>query len=253
MASYECARWGCKRKATYERPLCHGHWIEWERWELEECHRCHWFYGGEEITSWFPGTKGPVAGKQTSVVDSPPLLCQQCAILTQDESLRGVQQTILNSSMKPGERTVALARLQSVRALFQTGWLAKVIKKVASARLRSVQAQFPTQERQPHAHATITRPVRWIYVLKLADGSFYIGQTTDIFVRKKEHDDGLQSQTKGKSPSLVYFERFEGEGDVVRARENELTQWNQNGFGRRRLRQLIEAWQAPLRLIEWDS
>jgi predicted GIY-YIG superfamily endonuclease len=116
-----------------------------------------------------------------------------------------------------------------------------------------MQGQIPTQKRHPAAHATITRPARWVYILKLTDGSFYVGQTTDLVVRMKEHADGIQRQTKGRSPGLVYFERFEGDRDLVRARENELTLWNRNTFGQRRLRQLIEAWQAPLRLVKLDS
>jgi len=32
-----CAKWGCDRKATYDKPLCYEHWCEFEAWDLEEC------------------------------------------------------------------------------------------------------------------------------------------------------------------------------------------------------------------------
>jgi hypothetical protein len=113
MASYKCARWLCKRNATYEKPLCHAHWVEWENWGLEECDGCHWFYGDEEITFLIPGENGPVTGKQTSVIDPPPFLCEHCTILTQreggvlDQGFRDAQRTISNPSMEQSGREEA--------------------------------------------------------------------------------------------------------------------------------------------------
>jgi len=60
------------------------------------------------------------------------------------------------------------------------------------------------------AHADIERPTRFVYILKLSDATFYIGQTNDLHIRLQEHKDGQQTQTRGKNPKMVYFESFNG-------------------------------------------
>ena len=89
-----------------------------------------------------------------------------------------------------------------------------------------------------------------MYLLKLSDASFYVGQTTDLAVRLQEHRDGTQRQTKGKAPRQVWYESFEAERDAVNKREDELIRMNLGGAGRRRLRQMIERFRAPLRLVD---
>ena len=57
-------------------------------------------------------------------------------------------------------------------------------------------------EKQPvAAHATLERTIYYVYILKLNDGTLYVGQTTCLAVRTMEHKDGLQRQTKEKTPS----------------------------------------------------
>lgn len=82
-------------------------------------------------------------------------------------------------------------------------------------------------EKRPVAiHATIERPRRYVYILKLSDGTFYVGQTNDLAIRMREHKDGQQVQTRGRDPKLVYYESFEGMRKDVNERENELTHLN---------------------------
>ena len=50
----------------------------------------------------------------------------------------------------------------------------------------------------------------------------------------------------------MYYEPFEGQRDLVRHREGELTQLNQHGAGRR-LRQMIEQFRTPLRLLDLEA
>jgi hypothetical protein len=69
----------------------------------------------------------------------------------------------------------------------------------------------------------------------------------------QEHRDGIQRQTKGEDPKLVYYEPFEGERDVVNKREKALTGMNLGGAGRRRLRLMIERFRAPLRLLDLEA
>ena len=189
----QCARWGCQKTATFEKPLCYEHWREWEAWELEECMRCHWFVGGDESgvydTAWY--------------AEEYPFLCDDCLWFVETGKGRPSPWT----GGKPDPRPV-------------------------------------------HAHTKLDRPIRYIYILKLSDGSLYIGQTTNLVTRMQEHRDGLQRQTKGNDPKLVYFEEHEGARDVVNAREGELTIMNQDGMGRRRLREMVERFQAPLRLLD---
>ena len=102
-------------------------------------------------------------------------------------------------------------------------------------------------------HARIVRKARYVYVLKLSDGSFYVGQTTDLTIRLEEHRDGIQRQTKGNDPRLVWYESYEGDRDVVKEREEQLTRMNLGGAGRRRLRLMIERFRAPLRLLDLEA
>ncbi len=45
-----------------------------------------------------------------------------------------------------------------------------------------------------YAHAEVERRVRYLYFLKLSNGSFYIGQTNDLKLRLSEHRDGKRPQ-----------------------------------------------------------
>lgn len=103
------------------------------------------------------------------------------------------------------------------------------------------------------AHADIERIARYIYILKLSDSTYYIGQTTDLAVRLREHRDGLQRQTAGKGPRLVYFEEALAGKRATEEREKELTELNKTGLGRRQLRQIIETFRGPLRLLDLEG
>ena len=113
----------------------------------------------------------------------------------------------------------------------------------------------PPPEEKPTAPARgqLERQVHHVYIMKLADGSLYVGQTMNLPIRVREHRDGQQSQTKGKDLRLVYYEQFEGMRDEVRERENDLTRLNQTGAGRRRLREMIERFREPLRLLDLEA
>jgi transposase-like protein/predicted GIY-YIG superfamily endonuclease len=103
------------------------------------------------------------------------------------------------------------------------------------------------------AHAPLDRPVRHVYLMKLNDGSFYAGQTTNLPIRVSEHRDGLQSQTRGKDPKLVYFQIFKGDRREVNDRENELTLLSKSPIGCRRIREVIERFREPLRLVDLEA
>jgi len=61
----------------------------------------------------------------------------------------------------------------------------------------------------------------FVYVLKLDNGDFYIGQTNDLRARLSEHRDRKVQSTAGRNPKLQYFEVLPTRGDAA-IREAEL-------------------------------
>jgi len=62
----------------------------------------------------------------------------------------------------------------------------------------------------------------YVYIIQNLDLRFYIGYTTNLERRIKEHQTGLGRWTKDKGPwKLVYFEEFENDTDA-RKREIKL-------------------------------
>jgi len=192
-----CARWGCNKSATYDKPLCYEHWLQWEAWELDECNRCRYFYdAGNFVLYDMP---------DDDVIEEYPLMCDDC-----------LQVTLIDDGR-------------------DNRWRGR------------------EPERKPIiAHADIERPIRYVYILKLSDGTFYVGQTNDLGIRLQEHKDGQQPQTRGKDPKMVYYESFEGMRKSVDKREIELNILNSSGTGRRKLRQVIEKFRVPLRLLDLE-
>ena len=211
-AAPECNRADC----TYEKPLCHKHWKEWQSYEREECKRCHWICGPEDLMVHQWGDLVPV---RAGIADPQAFYCIRC--------------------------TLALMK--------QAGTLDKWLLDFEPAVQPLLKSALPTEYGPCPVRVELVRESRYVYVLKCDGGLFYIGQTTDLAVRYKEHIDGLQSQTKGKNPRLVYFEGFQGEREAVAERENELTLLNGSDFGRRKLRKLIEEFRGPLRLVDLDA
>lgn len=128
------------------------------------------------------------------------------------------------------------------RSLSENGRLESGLKRWA--------VKLLAQDRPVAAHANIMRTVRAVYLLKLKDNSYYVGQTTSLQLRMKQHKDGEQHQTRGKEPKLVYFETFEGDRELVDDREKELSQLTLSGLGRRRIIEMIEEFRGPLKLID---
>ncbi|MBM2826515.1 MAG: hypothetical protein HW403_579 [Dehalococcoidia bacterium] len=195
--SQTCAKWGCKTAATFEKPLCYDHWLEWDAWDLEECNRCHWFYAdGFDSVAYYEG----------EWEKEFPYLCTDCLGIICEQA----------GEPKP-------------------------------------YSGYTPKDRPISVHAPLRHLARYVYILKLVDYTFYVGQTTDLVIRLQEHREGKQRQTRGKNPKLVYFEDYVGMKQEVDEREKELTDLNQTGFGQRRLRVLIERFRAPLKLLDLDA
>ena len=67
----------------------------------------------------------------------------------------------------------------------------------------------------------------YVYILRCADRSLYIGYARDPHARERVHNGGHGARyTSGRRPvRLVYAESFESVGDALR-REHELKRWS---------------------------
>ena len=66
----------------------------------------------------------------------------------------------------------------------------------------------------------------WVYILRCADGSFYVGQTADLGSRLARHNDGTAARwTAARRPvTLAYAEPVNTLAEAV-AREHQLKRW----------------------------
>jgi len=66
----------------------------------------------------------------------------------------------------------------------------------------------------------------WMYILKCADGSYYVGSTKDLERRVSEHQQGLGAKyTSNRLPvKLVYGEEYDRVADAY-TREKQVQGW----------------------------
>jgi putative endonuclease len=62
----------------------------------------------------------------------------------------------------------------------------------------------------------------YVYLLKLENTkkNFYIGYTSDLRRRLREHQSGNTQITRGKNPKLIYYESFLNKGLAVKREDN---------------------------------
>ena len=67
----------------------------------------------------------------------------------------------------------------------------------------------------------------WMYILKCADGSYYVGSTRDLDLRLSQHQTGKGSRyTSGRLPvELTYAEEYDRIIDAY-AREKQVQNWS---------------------------
>jgi len=67
----------------------------------------------------------------------------------------------------------------------------------------------------------------WTYLLRCADGSYYVGQTDDLDLRLAKHNDGtIGGYTSTRRPvTLVYAESFDTRDDAF-WRERQIKGWS---------------------------
>ena len=99
-----------------------------------------------------------------------------------------------------------------------------------------------------YAHGPVQRRVRYVYILKLDGGSFYVGQTNSLEMRLWEHSDEVVTSTRGKNPKLVWFKEWIGDRRGLAQEEDTLTRLAITNP--RAIRVKVAAWQQPLRLVD---
>lgn len=87
----------------------------------------------------------------------------------------------------------------------------------------------------------------YVYVLKLDNGDFYIGQTRSLKERVFEHKEGLTRSTSGENPKLKYFELLPTRS-AAQIREHELK--NLATHNRRELISIITEFHELISKIE---
>jgi predicted GIY-YIG superfamily endonuclease len=67
----------------------------------------------------------------------------------------------------------------------------------------------------------------WMYILRCADGSYYVGSTNNLDLRFSQHQSGKGSRyTSGRLPvELVYAEEYDRIMDAY-AREKQVQNWS---------------------------
>jgi predicted GIY-YIG superfamily endonuclease len=67
----------------------------------------------------------------------------------------------------------------------------------------------------------------YVYVLRCADDSLYVGETTDLQTREQHHNDGRGgSYTAQRRPvSIVYAERYSSREEALK-RERQIKRWS---------------------------
>ena len=64
-----------------------------------------------------------------------------------------------------------------------------------------------------------------VYILKMRDGSYYVGSTDELKSRLVRHQSGRVTSTKKKLPfTLEYIEIFETKGEA-QSREYQIKKW----------------------------
>jgi putative endonuclease len=66
----------------------------------------------------------------------------------------------------------------------------------------------------------------FVYILKCADGSYYVGCTSDLRERKRVHNDGHGAEhTAAHRPVRLVYSEAHGSWPAARKRETQLKHW----------------------------
>ena len=67
----------------------------------------------------------------------------------------------------------------------------------------------------------------WVYILRCADGSLYVGHTNDLTQRERNHRDGRGgTYTAARRPVTVAYSEEHSTLAAARAREQQIKRWS---------------------------
>ena len=79
--------------------------------------------------------------------------------------------------------------------------------------------------------ATQTKSVAWTYILQNPEGRFYVGMTTDLDQRVRDHNDGISKWTKHRGPwDLVWSQECATIGEARKLENKIKHQGRGDGF-----------------------
>jgi putative endonuclease len=82
------------------------------------------------------------------------------------------------------------------------------------------------RESRGMAPAPVTEPC-FVYIVKCADGTFYVGATTDLSSREKAHNEGHGSDyTSGRRPVRIVYSEAHRSWPAARKREVQIKRWS---------------------------
>ena len=117
----------------------------------------------------------------------------------------------------------------------------------------------PVSQQTPSKH-TVEHSEQWrkadeaasrffVYILKLDDGSFYVGHTRELRERLSEHRDGKVISTAGRNPKLQFW-RILHNRETASLAEVELKKWVDSNP--RQIRRMILDFQDLIREVELE-
>jgi predicted GIY-YIG superfamily endonuclease len=118
-----------------------------------------------------------------------------------------------------------------------------------------------SKSREPDQRLYIPKPAKawakrdetadkfYVYVLKLHNGDYYIGQTREIRERLMEHRDGQTRSVRDREPKLQYFE-IVASRETAMCREMELKGIARNN--RREMVRIIRRFHDVVRELEYN-
>ena len=100
------------------------------------------------------------------------------------------------------------------------------------------------EESKGQTAAPVDNPC-YVYVLRCADGSLYVGATADVRGREKAHNDGFGSEhTSRRRPVQIVYSECHRSWAAARKREAQLKRWP-----RAKKQALVEGDQSRLHLL----
>jgi predicted GIY-YIG superfamily endonuclease len=83
------------------------------------------------------------------------------------------------------------------------------------------------QEAARRMAPSLSRGIPFVYILRLRSGNFYVGCSTDLEVRFRQHEDGTACRTTAVDPpQALLFVEIQADFRTARRRESQVKRWS---------------------------